>query len=88
MVQESKQDPTPDEKKHPHLVTITVDDKNHEVRKGQWVVSDLKAAVGVDPAKVLAKINPHGIKDLADDEEIGVKDGERFMSHARSGASS
>lgn len=69
-------------------VTINVDGKNWEVRKGKWLVSDLKAAVGVDPAKVLAKITPHGIKDLADNEEIHVKEDERFMSHARGGASS
>ena len=71
-----------------HTVTIIVDDAPHKVRRGDWVVSALKAAVGVDPAKVLAKITPHGIKDLADDETIHVKDGERFMSHARSGGSS
>ena len=88
MVEQSKQEDANEGKKHPHLVTINVDDKNYEVRKGQWIVSELKAEVGVDPAKVLAKITPHGLKDFDDGEEIGVRDGERFMSHARSGGSS
>jgi hypothetical protein len=71
-----------------HTVTIIVDDQKHTVREGAWVVRDLKAAVGVDPAKVLAEITPHGLKDLADDATIELKDGQRFMSHARTGGSS
>lgn len=72
----------------PHAVTIIVDDEKHHVRPGKWIVSDLKAAVGVDPAKVLAEITPHGLKDLDDGSEIGVHEGQKFMSHARSGGSS
>lgn len=73
---------------HTRTVTIIVDDRRHEVRAGSWVVSDLKAAVGVDPAKVLAEITPHGLKDLDDNATIEVREGERFMSHARSGGAS
>lgn len=69
-------------------VTITVDDVNHEVRPGKWTVADLKAATGVDPAKVLAEITPHGLEDLEDKANIGVHEKQRFMSHARSGAAS
>ena len=71
-----------------HTVTIIVDDKKHTVREGKWVVSALKSEVGVDPAKVLAEITPHGLQDLKDEATIEVKEGERFMSHARSGGSS
>lgn len=71
-----------------HMITIVVDDHDHGVRPGAWIVRDLKAAVGVDPAKVLAEITPHGLKDLEDDAKIGLHEGERFMSHARSGGSS
>ena len=77
-----------DEDRHEHLVTIIVDDRPHKVHAGKWIVRDLKAAVGVDPAKVLAEITPHGLKDLNDDATIEVHEGERFMSHARSGGSS
>jgi hypothetical protein len=72
----------------PHLVTIIVDTKPHKVRPGPWVVKDLKAAVGVDPAKVLAEITHQGLKDLADDATIEVSEGLKFMSHARSGGAS
>ena len=75
---------------HPtvHEVTIIVDDHKHRVRGGTWIVRELKAAVGVDPAKVLAKITPHGLEDLDDNARIEIHEGERFMSHARSGGSS
>jgi hypothetical protein len=77
-----------DEHRPEHKVTIVVDDHNHSVRPGIWIVSDLKATVGVDPAKVLAEITPQGLKDLKDDAKIEVHEGQRFMSHARSGGSS
>jgi len=78
-----------DEKKPPeHTVTIVVDDHKHQVRPGKWVVHDLKTAVGVEAAKVLAEITPHGLKDLEDNATIGVHEGQRFMSHVRSGGSS
>lgn len=70
------------------LVTIEVDGAKFEVERGKWVVSDLKTKTGVDPTKILAEISPHGLKDLEDAGHIEIKDGDRFMSHARSGASS
>ena len=71
-----------------HQVTIVVDDDKHDVRAGKWIVRDLKAAVGVDPAKVLAEITPNGLKDLDDGGTIEVHARQRFMSHVRSGGSS
>jgi hypothetical protein len=73
---------------HSHKVTITVDGVKHEVRPGAWVVSELKAAVGVPAAKVLAEITPQGLKDLEDGATITVHGGQRFMSHVRTGGSS
>lgn len=67
---------------------ITVDNVAKTVRAGDWVVSELKQKVGVDAAKVLAEISPTGLTDLDDAAHINVKDGMRFMSHARTGASS
>jgi len=77
----------------PHTVVIFVDadeqhDGKHVERAGKWIVRELKAAVGVDPAKILAEITPHALKDLDDNAEIELHEGERFMSHARGGASS
>jgi len=70
------------------LVTIEVDTVKKEVRPGKWLVSDLKNEVGVDQAKVLAEITPHGLIDLDDGDNIPVHEHQRFMSHARTGASS
>lgn len=77
-----------EEAKRDDLVTITVDGLPHKIRRGKWRVADLKAKVGVDPAKVLAEITPQGLKDLDDNAEIEVRANEKFMSHARSGGSS
>jgi hypothetical protein len=71
-----------------HIVVIVVDDAKHKVRAGRWKVSELKAAVAVDPAKVLAEITPQGLKDLEDGDHIEVREGQRFMSHVRTGAAS
>jgi len=73
---------------HEHQVSIWVDGTKHEVRGGAWVVQDLKEKVGVPAAKVLAEITPQGLKDLEDGETISVHDGQRFMSHVRTGGSS
>jgi|SRR5579872_1599506 len=74
--------------KRDDLVTITMDGIDHRVRPGKWLVRDLKAKLGVDPAKVLAEITPQGLKDLDDNAEIEVHAHEKFMTHARSGGSS
>jgi DNA polymerase/3'-5' exonuclease PolX len=73
---------------HDDLVPIIVDDVEYKVRRGKWLVRDLKAKLGIDPAKVLAEITPHGVKDLDDNQEIEVHAHEKFMTHARSGGSS
>jgi hypothetical protein len=69
-------------------ITIIVDGDPHEVRRGKWIVRELKATLGIDPAKVLAQITPHGLKDLDDNAEVELHDREQFMTHARSGGSS
>jgi hypothetical protein len=70
------------------LITIIVDKKEHRVRPGVWNVAQLKAALGIDPARVLAEITPQGLKDLDDNSDIALHEGERFMTHARTGGSS
>ena len=70
------------------LVTIVVDGVEHKVRRGKWLVRDLKTKLGIDQARVLAEITPAGLKDLDDNREIEVHAHEKFMTHARSGGSS
>jgi hypothetical protein len=74
--------------KHNEDITIVVDGIDRRVRRGKWIVSDLKAKLGIDQAKVLAEITPQGLKDLDDNAEIELHEKEQFMTHARSGGSS
>lgn len=71
-----------------HLVTIFLGKDEYKVRAGVWNVAQLKATLGVDPARVLAEITPDGLKDLEDTADITLHEGERFMTHARTGGSS
>ena len=71
-----------------HQIQIYLDGNERFVPKADWIVKDLKAELGVDPAKVLAKITPHGLEDLDDNAPIKVHENEKFMEHARSGGSS
>jgi hypothetical protein len=71
-----------------HEAHIIVDNDPKTVREGDWLVSNLKQTIGVDAAKVLAEISPGGLNDLDDTAHIDIRDGMRFMSHARTGGSS
>lgn len=92
MADKDKPDRGPDDPKpgpgKDHPVEITVDGVTREVRKGDWIVRDLKEALEIDAAKVLAEITPHGLKDLEEDASIKVHHKDQFMTHARSGGSS
>ncbi len=68
-----------------HLITINVDGEDLQVHSGKWIVSDLKTKLGIDAAKVLAEITPHGLKDLDDNAEIKPHEHDKFITHARSG---
>lgn len=58
------------------------------VMLGAWRVSYLKEKLGVNQALVLALVKPFGLQDLDEDQIIEVKNRDRFVSHARSGAHS
>jgi len=77
-----------EEARRRHEVTIIVDGEDHRLHRRKWIVSELKAKLGIDPAKVLARITPNGLVDLDDNAEIELHDREQFMTHARSGGSS
>ena len=64
---------------HPKYGEVTI-------KGGTWTVKALKNFLDIDPAKVLAKIKPMGIQDLPDNGIITIGDGDRFMTHARSGS--
>lgn len=68
-------------------VQVTVDNVKHEVNRGDYVVSEFKKLVGVDPAKELDQIVNGELKPLEDNARIVIKGGEVFVSHVRTGGS-
>jgi hypothetical protein len=77
------------EHRHHHKeVEVTVDGKRHHVHEGTYVVSEFKKLVGVDPSKELDEVVHGELKPLDDNQEIHIKCGEVFISHARQGGSS
>lgn len=71
-----------------NIVSVTVDGAEKRVRRGNYVVSEFKATVGVDAALALDEVIEGQFKELSDDAKLKIKGGEVFISHARSGASS
>jgi len=77
-----------DEHKDKRKVTVKVDKQNHEVRSGNYTVSEFKALVGVDASKELDEVIKGTLTPLADDAIINIQGGEKFISHVRAGGSS
>jgi hypothetical protein len=68
-------------------VQVTVDNVKHEVHRGDYLVSEFKRLVGVDPARELDEIVNGELKPLDDNAHIVIKGGEVFVSHVRTGGS-
>lgn len=77
---------------HPHpqpeMVKILVDQKPHEVRPGEYLVSKLKAEVGVPDNYELEELRDGAMVPLDDNAKIHIRGGEQFISHVRRGGSS
>ncbi len=73
---------------HPEKVKITVDGKPHEVRPGEYLVSQLKAEVGVPANYELEELREGTMVPLDDNATIHICGGESFISHVRRGGSS
>jgi len=71
-----------------HDVAVTVDGVKHEVRRGDYVVSQFKKLVSVDAARELDEVVHGEFKPLDDNAHIDIKGGEIFVSHVRTGGSS
>jgi uncharacterized protein YceH (UPF0502 family) len=74
--------------RHSHLVCVTVDGEEKQLRAGRYRVSVFKKAVGVDPTYELEILEDGKLVPLADDAHIRIRCGESFISHVRGGASS
>lgn len=79
---------TPSGSGYPHKAQIKVDGKHWEIRAGDWVVSDLKAAVQVPADYELDQVVHDDLKPLADEDHVEVHGGDKFVSHIRQGGSS
>jgi hypothetical protein len=76
---------------HPHPsadVTITIDNRSYEVRRGRTSVAELKQIGGIPPAYEFEEIVDGKLVPLRDDQHVEIKGGERFVGHPRAGASS
>jgi len=76
------------EKDHPKKVEVTVDQKKHRVRPGEWVVADFKREVKVDAALELDQIVDGQLVPLDNGATITIRGGEVFISHVPQGGSS
>lgn len=71
-----------------HLVDVNLDGVLRQIEKGEYIVSDLKAKLGV-PADYELDIVVAGQFDPLDDNAvIKIKGGEVLVSHVRRGGSS
>lgn len=78
-----------DEKqKPPKEVEINVDGATRTIAKGEYVVSALKAALGIPADYELDLVKHNKFEPLDDGATIEVKNGEVFVSHVRRGGSS
>jgi tetrahydromethanopterin S-methyltransferase subunit B len=73
---------------HGELVTVDIDNLSKQIREGEYIVSNLKNALGVDPSRVLAELIKGVLTDLPDHNEVEVEGGEIFKSHVNRGGSS
>jgi hypothetical protein len=73
---------------HPHTVAVTIDGQRKKIPPGDYVVSVLKAKLGV-PADYDVDQVVHGeFRPLPDTAHVEIKGGEHFVSHVRRGGSS
>lgn len=75
------------DKPEPKLVEVTIDGHKREIPGGHYVVSKLKAVLGVPADYELDKVVGREFKELPDGDTVEVVKGEVFVSHVRRGGS-
>src|SRR5258708_30350686 len=75
---------------HGHeLVEVFIDGHGKRIPRGTYTTAELKKALGVDASLDLDVIDEHGaFRTLTDTDHPVVKQGEKFISHVKKGASS
>lgn len=82
-----------DQHEHPYpdrhgLVQVTADGVAKSIKKGKYMVADLKIEIGVASDLELDQVVDGVFQPLDDNAEIHIKGGEIFVSHVRQGGSS
>lgn len=78
----------PDSKEQGHKVPVTIDNRIVEIQAREWVVSQLKIALGVDPSRELEQVVDGKLVPLEDNAKVHIRGHEVFVSHVRGGGSS
>jgi hypothetical protein len=73
---------------HGHLVIVTIDGTRKELRQGRYLVSDLKAKLGVAAELELDEVVNGKLEPLSDTGHVNVKEGDVFVSHVHRGGAS
>lgn len=71
-----------------HKVAVTIDNRTVEIQSREYVVSQLKTALGVDPSREIEQVVEGKLVPLDDNAKIHIQGGEVFVSHVRGGGSS
>jgi hypothetical protein len=77
-----------DSKEHGHKVPVTIDNRTVEIQAREWVVSQLKTALGVDFSRELEQVVDGKLVPLDDNAKVHIRGHEVFVSHVRGGGSS
>lgn len=85
---EVKQDQQGGNQGHGHKVPVTIDNRTVEIQSREWIISQLKTALGVDASRELEQVVDGQLVQLADNARIHIRGGEVFVSHVRGGGSS
>lgn len=82
------QEAQPESKEHGRKVPVTIDNRTVEIQAREWVVAQLKIALGVDPSRELEQVVDGKLVPLDDNAKIHIHGHEVFVSHVRGGGSS
>jgi hypothetical protein len=71
-----------------HKVPVVIDNRTVEIQAKEWIVSQLKIALGVDPSRELEQVVDGKLAPLDDNARVHIRGHEVFVSHVRGGGSS
>lgn len=87
MNEKQKLDPNSQEA-HGRQVQVTIDNRSVEIQSREYVVWQLKEALGVEASRELEQVIDSKLVPLGDSTKIHIRGGEVFVSHVRGGGSS